>query len=36
MSVFTIGPVMADLLTEAVSWRALFGLQVAVSSCSAR
>jgi EmrB/QacA subfamily drug resistance transporter len=30
VSVFTIGPVMAGLLTEAIDWRALFGLQVAV------
>ncbi|MGC1851496.1 MAG: MFS transporter [Solirubrobacterales bacterium] len=30
ITVFTIGPLMAGLLTEVVSWRALFGLQVAV------
>jgi EmrB/QacA subfamily drug resistance transporter len=30
ITVFVIGPVMAGLLTEAISWRALFGLQVAV------
>ncbi|HET9163796.1 MAG TPA: MFS transporter [Solirubrobacterales bacterium] len=32
ITVFTIGPVMAGLLTEAVSWRALFGLQVLVAA----
>lgn len=31
VSVFTIGPVMAGLLTEAIDWRALFGLQFAVA-----
>ena len=30
VSVFTIGPVMAGLLTETIGWRALFGLQLAV------
>lgn len=30
VTVFVIGPLMAGLLTEAISWRALFGLQVAV------
>jgi MFS family permease len=30
VTVFVIGPVMAGLLTEAISWRALFALQVAV------
>ncbi|HET8862663.1 MAG TPA: MFS transporter, partial [Solirubrobacterales bacterium] len=32
VSVFTIGPVMAGLLTEAIDWRALFGLQLAVGA----
>jgi EmrB/QacA subfamily drug resistance transporter len=32
ITVFVIGPVMAGLLTEAVSWRALFCLQVAVGA----
>jgi len=30
VTVFVIGPILAGLLTEAVSWRALFGLQAAV------
>ncbi len=30
VTVFVIGPLMAGLLTEAISWRALFGLQTAV------
>jgi MFS family permease len=29
-SVFVVGPLLAGVLTEAISWRALFGLQVAV------
>ncbi len=32
VTVFVIGPLMAGLLTEVVSWRALFGLQVAVGA----
>jgi MFS family permease len=32
VSVFVIGPVMAGLLTEAISWRALFGLEVLVGA----
>jgi MFS family permease len=32
VTVFVIGPLMAGLLTEAVGWRALFGLQVAVGA----
>lgn len=32
ITVFVIGPVMAGLLTEAVSWRALFGMQVVVGA----
>jgi MFS family permease len=32
VSVFTIGPVMAGLLTVAIGWRALFGFQVAVGA----
>jgi MFS family permease len=31
VTVFVIGPLMAGLLTEAIDWRALFGLQVAVA-----
>ena len=36
VTVFVIGPLMAGLLTEAISWRALFGLQAAVGSASSR
>lgn len=32
VTVFVIGPVMAGLLTEAVGWRALFGLQALVGA----
>jgi MFS family permease len=31
-TVFVIGPLLAGLLTEAVSWRALFGMQAAVGA----
>ena len=32
VTVFVIGPLMAGVLTEAIGWRALFGLQVAVGA----
>jgi MFS family permease len=32
ITVFTIGPVMAGLLTEAIDWRALFVLQLAIGA----
>ncbi|HEX7279103.1 MAG TPA: MFS transporter [Solirubrobacterales bacterium] len=31
-SVFTLGPVLAGLLTEAIDWRALFGLEAAIGA----